>query len=160
MLRRAQLLVCLSLLVFVGLLAGNGFETASADAATWPYVFAHGPYMVQTPPKMQVKQRQMADFDIYTFFLNKRSILSAYVGNNPDFPLFSSEHASSKNSDPVNDLVAQTIVYRHPASGLSRETLVTLKASSQPCCQYIHFFYSNDSRSEAAVADSIIKSLQ
>lgn len=133
---------------------------ASAEVATWPYEFAYIHYIVLTPPNMQVNRAQKADFDLYTFFQNGRPILHAYVGNNPNFPLLSNEHVFSKNRDPINELNAKTILYQHTSDGSSKEILVTLRLVSNTCCRYVHFYYHNDSRSEAALADSIIGSLE
>jgi hypothetical protein len=130
-----------------------------AADATWPWSFGGIDYGVQTAPHVIVKQVKGPDFDIYKFTANGRTFLSAYVGNDPDFPGVSSIKILSKNHDPVAGIPANTIIYQAPTGSRSRETLVTLKQVPGKF-QYIHFFYSNDSLPDAAAADKIIGSLE
>ena len=156
--RRVQMvrLFLCATLIACSLLSGN---QAMAVDATWPWSFGGVDYGVQTAPHVTVKQVKGPDFDIYKFSANGRIFLSAYVGNNPDFPGVSPIRILSKNHDPVAGIPANTIIYQAPAGTRSRETLVTLKQVPGKY-QFIHFFYSNDSGPDAAAADKIIVSLE
>ena len=134
---------------------------ATASDATWPWGFAETDYAVQTAPHVDVKRVKGFDFDVYQFASGGRNYLSAYVGNNPDFPMYKTVVVQSRNQDPINGVPAETIIYKDSQGTKSRETLVTLKHSSAKLTSdYIHFFYSGDSAADAAAADAVINSLE
>jgi hypothetical protein len=137
-----------------------GALRASASDATWPWGFAGIDYIVQTAPHVDVKLVKGFDFDVFQFESGGHNYLNAYVGNNPDFPTYKTENVQSRNQDAINGVPAETIIYKGSHGTRSRETLVTLKHSAQKLTSdYIHFFYSGDSPSDAIAADAVINSL-
>jgi hypothetical protein len=134
-------------------------RAATLDS-TWPWGFAGIDYVVQTAPYVDVKVEKEIDFDVYHFAAGGRNYLNAYVGNAPDFPMYKTETMQSRNQDPINGVPAETIIYKGSQGTKSRETLVTLRHSAEKwTSDYIHFFYSGDSSSDAFAADAVINSL-
>ena len=131
-----------------------------AARAVRPYKFADIWYFVLTSPHVTVTRTRLVDADIYTFVIDHRDILGAYVGNNPQVPLFSTAKVSQKKRETIDGLRADTIIYKSP-QGRSRETLVNL-SNSVPFTwgDYIQLYYENDTMPDAAAADEIIKTLE
>jgi len=110
---------------------------------------------VLVPIGVQISTRKnLPDFDVYDFEQEHQKLLSAYVGHDPDFHMFS-YHKVVKTSHRIEaGLKITDIVYETTPKGATREEFVQEGSTFN----YIHFFYENVPVELAKEADRIIAS--
>lgn len=133
-------------------------ETQPPPSAGRPVTL--GPVGVLVPPAVQVNEQQRIDFTIYTFSTaadSAATLLSAYVGGHPDFPA-DAPSGTAVTTEVIDCCTIRTAVWRTDR-GTSRQSLVTPK---QPDARgtKVHFWYGELGSSSAAMADSLIATIQ
>ncbi len=100
------------------------------------------------------KKAPAGDFDIYEFTQDGNLILSAYVGNQPNF------YEKAKNADKIekgfiNRLNFESFTLKMPDGSIEKETLINF-SKNQGWPRYIHFWYSNFKPEIRNIAEQII----
>ena len=103
-----------------------------------------------------VPRKNLPDFDVYDFQQGTRHLLSAYVGDHPDFHMLSYHKAVSIKHRLADGLKITDIVYQTTSKGATREVLIQEKWSDND----VHFWYDDAPADLSQEADNIIGSIK
>ncbi len=100
------------------------------------------------------KKTPTGDFDIYEFYYDGNIILSAYVGNQPDF------YTKAQNSDKIekgiiNGLNFESFTLKQPDGPYKTETLIKF-SENRGWPRFLHFWYSDLKPEIRKIAEQII----
>ena len=112
---------------------------------------------IQLPTGVKItRQTPTGDFELFVFRKESKTILSAYLGNQPEFPK-EKTHSSIKR-ETIKGLSAESTSRQEPDGTLSREVLVHLRADGT-LPQKLHFWYVHSRAVDAPEADKMIASV-
>jgi hypothetical protein len=106
-----------------------------------------------------VKHPSMADFDIYTFLYQGCPILSAYVGNQPDF-IYDSKSVLAKSKGVVNGMLCARVQIQQSSAEPVRTHVLFKFPPDRGWPMYMHFWYADLPPDLQAVAEDVIGSLR
>ena len=128
----------------------------TATTAAQRYKLSGTDMSVTVPSGVKIAARKnLPDFDVYDFSLGGHHLLSAYVGRDPDFHMFSYHPTAKVERRIVGALNIADITYRTTRWGATREVLVSEKHAGV----FIHFFYESVPIEMVGEADRIIASV-
>lgn len=146
---RRFLLLCLFLLFVPIEYRGDGQQN-------WrPYILAEG-LTLRIPGDITVQREKQVDFDLFIFKKDSKIILSAYLGNWPDFPR--QQGAGPIKKETINGLDAESVM-RQQQGALWREVLFHLKKTDD-WPQRLHCWYGGLSTEESLEANKMLSSVR
>ena len=151
-------ITCIAALVLV---ASGAMVLARTDAAaaasSHQFKFNATDLSVAVPDGIDITARKnLPDFDVYDFSRRGHRLLSAYVGNNPDFHMFSYHSIATVDHRRAGEPKITDIRYRTTLRGATREVLVSEERSGI----FVHFFYETVPVELANEADQVIASVR
>ena len=111
-------------------------------------------FSLKLPSTVSIKKETpVEDFNIYKFIYEEQVILSAYVGNHPQF-----NHANTEKGI-TNGLVSEFFITKDP-NGLEQKEILIEFSSHQGWPNYMHFWYSELPPNLEKIVREIIFSVQ
>jgi hypothetical protein len=113
---------------------------------------------IQAPAGVKMtRQRPTGDFDILTFKRESKTILSVYLGNQPDFPRKTA--GSSFKEETVNGLKTESRTKQEADAAASRDVLFHLREDGT-WPQRLHCWYVRSGALDSAEADQMISTVR
>jgi hypothetical protein len=140
----------------LSLVASCRSDSPRALGAQMPYT-GEG-FRVMIPLDMRVQKAEPMDFIRYSFVLEGKSILDAYVGNQPNI-LFGDPAVGAESIARVNGLPCKRLQSKKADGSIRTEVLICFPRSyGWPA--YIHFWHGPLEPESSRLAEAIIASLQ
>jgi len=133
-------------------------ECLAGDKQDWTTNTLAPGLTIQMPPRFRMtRRRPTGDFDLIVFKKDSRTVLTVYVGNQPEFPR--EKVRCSIKEATINGLRTESTIIKRPDRTTSREVLFHLRDDSD-WPQRLHCWYAGSSAFDSAEADKIISTVR